>query len=140
APDLFANQLSGQAAGQTADQAQADPQTHAPTPMPTPAAPQAEMPAPVAAPQQPAEVASTPPMPAPIAAPEAALRKGAEFNPGLPSARDIMLAPAGAQPENAAAPGGLSADAAKSIEQKLSVLLARLDTFEGRITNLESGL
>lgn len=94
----------------------------------------------VPAPQQPVEVATAPPMPSPIAAPEAAVKTDNGFNPGLPSAKDIMLAPTASAPESAAQVGGVSADAAKGIEQKLSVLIARLDTFEGRITNLESGL
>lgn len=87
--------------------------------------------------QQPVELVSAPPMPAPIvtsAVPEvgigAAFSGDENFNPGLPSAKDIMLTQ----------PDGLSADVAKGIEQKLSVLLARLDTLEGRITNLETGL
>lgn len=109
-------------------------------------APPALMPEPDLTPpaeQQPVEVASAPPMPAPIAAPEpvpeVAIRDNNGFNPGLPSAKDIMIAPPA--PEAAAATAGsISADAAKGIEQKLSVLLARLDTFENRITNLESGL
>ncbi len=95
------------------------------------------------APQQPVEVATAPPMPAPItapAAPDGSVNADSGFNPGLPSAKDIMLAPASPAPEGTTQAGGISADAAKGIEQKLSVLLARLDTFEGRITNLESGL
>lgn len=119
-------------------------------------APSADMAAQPAAPvtpsaEQPIEVTSAPPMPAPIAAADSA--NG--FNAGLPSARDIMIAAPGAPPtpttaETAtaaatttaepAAPAGISADAAKSIEQKLSVLITRLDTFESRIANLESGL
>lgn len=124
----------------------------APTPVPEPTPVLAEAPAPeiapiapvVPEPQQPVEVATAPPMPSsPIAAPatpEAVTKTDNDFNPGLPSAKDIMLAPTAAPGENAAPAGGISADAAKGIEQKLSVLLARLDTFEGRITNLEAGL
>ena len=101
-------------------------------------APVAEQPVP--APAQPVEVASAPPMPSPISAPEPTAEGG--FSGTLPSAKDIMLAsPSAAKtPATDVAPSGISADAAKSIEQKLSVLLARLDTFEGRIANLENGI
>lgn len=101
--------------------------------------------------EQPVEVTSAPPMPAPIATPAGEnVAQNDGFNAGLPSARDIMLAPSGTNaPQAAAIPapaqdtaqaGGLSADAARSIEQKLSVLITRLDTFENRITNLEAGV
>lgn len=99
--------------------------------------------APVPAPQQPVEIATAPPMPAPIsmaASPEATVKSDGDFNSGLPSAKDIMLASPAATHDAPPEAGVISADAAKSIEQKLSVLLTRLDTFEGRITNLESGL
>lgn len=129
--------------------------TPEPTSVPAPEAvpalaetPPAEMtpPAPVAPePQQPVEVASAPPMPAPpvptpLAAPESALKADNDFNPGLPTAKDIMLASPASSGADTAPTGGISAEAAKGIEQKLSVLLARLDTFESRITNLESGV
>ncbi len=94
----------------------------------------------VSAPQQPVEVATAPPMPAPIATTDAAGSPDGGFKSGLPSAKDIMLAPTAPTTESTAQAGGISAEAAKGIEQKLSVLLARLDTFEGRIANLESGL
>ncbi len=99
----------------------------------------------------PAEVPGVPEAPAPIAAPEAipetAMKSNNDFSPGLPSAKDILLPPVTdnqASPpvmNQVAAPAdAIPADVAKGIEQKLSVLLARLDTFEGRITNLEGGV
>lgn len=91
-------------------------------------------------PAQPVEVASAPPMPAPIAAPTPAAPGEGGFSGTLPSAKDIMLAAPAPMASANEAPSGISADAAKSIEQKLSVLLARLDTFEGRITSLENGV
>lgn len=95
--------------------------------------------------QQPVEVSSAPPMPAPIGTPEIppAPQGQAPFVAALPSARDIMIAnPALSQEEAVVqvAPEGLSAEQTKGIEQKLSILITRLDTFEGRIANLENGL
>ena len=92
------------------------------------------------APQQPVEVTTAPPMPAPIATPESAINNDNGFSANLPSVKDIMLTPPAPSGDAAAPAGALSAEVAKGIEQKLSVLLTRLDTLEGRITNLESGL
>ncbi len=106
----------------------------------------APIPAPVAetALQQPFEVSSAPPMPAPITAPDATVPAASDgFNAALPTAKDVMIAsPQAVSVESVLAlpPEGLSAEVLKGIEQKLSVLITRLDTFEGRITNLESGL
>lgn len=105
----------------------------------------------------PVEVASAPPMPAPISdvpgEPQAA---ASGFKPSLPSAKDIMLEkpasgdipPARAVPAAAVDQVSLAAvdrgvatgDGLKAVDEKLSILLARMDSFEGRIANLEAGL
>lgn len=100
--------------------------------------------------QQPVEVASEPPMPSPISElPDSAASAPTDFKPSLPSAQDIMLAKPVSQdfaapvPEvsgEAAAQALASGDSLKAVDQKLSVLLARMDSFEGRIANLETGL
>lgn len=100
--------------------------------------------------QQPVEVASEPPMPSPISElPDSAASAPTDFKPSLPSAQDIMLAkpvsqdiaaPVPEESGEAAAQALASGDSLKAVDQKLSVLLARMDSFEGRIANLETGL
>ncbi|QQG36451.1 MAG: hypothetical protein HYS17_01270 [Micavibrio aeruginosavorus] len=97
------------------------------------------------------DVASAPPMPTSISEPAAPLaepQSSGAFDPSLPSAQDILLDRA-AGTEGMTKQGGAvsssasvdaTADRTAAIDQKLSVLIARLDSFEGRIANLESGL
>lgn len=77
----------------------------------------------------------TPPQPSPIATTDV---QPVLFDPTLDNTPDANTPDAA--PVAPVTASGLSDEAAKSIEQKLGMLITRLDTFEGRIANLESGL
>ncbi|MFN3826302.1 MAG: hypothetical protein ACK4NR_01605 [Micavibrio sp.] len=106
----------------------------------------------------PVEMSDEPPMPSPIAtaeeemvAPEAQapttmkMDSESDFQPALPKAADIMIDAPVAKVEAAPVTNApvLAQDPAVDttrLEEKMSVLITRLDSFEGRINALETGI